>query len=495
MAEVEIVDVTLRDGNQSLWSARGVTTRLVRDAAPVIDQVGFSVCEFVTSTIMAMAVKHQGEDPFERIRIARAAMPHTPLGFLTTGKRFITWHRTPDSLLALAYELLIRNGISRFWVCDPMVDSAGAIENARLVKSLGAESVVCGLVFSLSPIHTDEFYARKARELDACDAIDGLYLKDPGGLLTPERLATLLPAVRAAVRRTPVLEIHSHATTGVAPRTLLDAADARIGTLHCAVGVASYGSSHSPVRGTVSNLAERGHRTRIDLDALAEYERILREHVARHDLPVGTPAEYDEAYYRHQLPGGMVSTTRRQLRDIGRESLLPAVLEEVTKVRRDFGYPIMVTPFSQFMVGQALLNVLSTERYATLTDETVRYLLGEYGSPPGPVEQNLLDRAVETGRSRRLTTEPAQPTLADLRSRYGRDLSDEELLLSELISEAEVRRVRQGSRVRPVPPESPARPPNSPARSLIAALETLRDRGDLSSVSITGPDLSIRLRR
>lgn len=489
MAEVAIVDTTLRDGNQSLWSARGVTTQLVRDATPVIDRVGFDVCEFITSTIMAMAVKHQGEDPFERIRIARAAMPNTPLGFLTTGKRFITWHRTPDSLLSLAYQLLIRNGISRFWVCDPMVNSTGAIDNARLAKSLGFESVVCGLVFSISPIHTDEFYAQKAKELDECDAIDGLYLKDPGGLLTPERLATLLPAVRGAVRRKPVLEIHSHTNTGVAPRTLLDAADAGIGTIHCAVGVASNGSSHSPVRGTVANLAARGHHTRIDLDALAEYERILREHVARHDLPAGTPAEYDETYYRHQLPGGMVSTTAKQLRDIGRESLLPAVLAEVAEVRRDFGYPIMVTPFSQFMVGQALLNVLSPERYATLTDETVLYLLGEFGAPPGPIDQQLLDRATETGRSRRLSVEREQPSLADLRARYGRDLSDEELLLSELISEAEVRRVREGSRV------TPARPASSPARSLIAVLEGLRDRRDLRSFSVSGPDLSIKLRR
>jgi oxaloacetate decarboxylase alpha subunit len=489
VADVEIVDTTLRDGNQSLWSARGVTTQLVRDAAPVIDRVGFGVCEFTTSTIMAMAVKHQGEDPFERIRIGKAAMPHTPLGFLTTGKRFITWNRTPDSLLALAYELLIRNGISRFWVCDPMVESAGAIENARLAKSLGAESVVCGLVFSISPIHTDAFYAEKARELDACAAIDGLYLKDPGGLLTPERLATLLPAVRGALRTTPVLEIHTHCNTGVAPRTLLDAADAGIGTVHCAVGVASNGSSHSPVGTTVSNLAERGHSTRIDRTALGEYEEILRAHVARHGLPVGAPVEYDETYYRHQLPGGMVSTTRRQLAEVGRESLLPAVMDEVVQVRRDFGYPIMVTPFSQFMVSQALLNVLSRQRYETLTDETVLYLLGDYGAPPGPVDQGLLDRASETGRRRRLTVDRAQPGLADLRATYGGDLSDEELLLSELISEEEVRRVRLGSRVAPA-----AAAPTTPS-GLVALLEGLRDRPDIRSFSVSGPDLSFTMRR
>jgi oxaloacetate decarboxylase alpha subunit len=370
-----------------------------------------------------------------------------------------------------------------------MVESTGAAENARLAKALGCAEVVCGLVYSISPIHTDEFYAAKARELDACEAIDGIYLKDPGGLLTPERLATLLPAVRGALHRLKVVEIHTHCNTGVAPRTLLDAADAGIPALHCAVGVASNGSSHSPVRATVSNLAARGHNTRIDLKALEDYEHILQQHAAEYHLPTGHPVEYDETYYRHQLPGGMVSTTLKQLQDVGKEALLPAVMEEVVEVRRDFGYPIMVTPLSQFMVSQALLNVLSEHRYDVLSDETVLYLLGDFGSAAGEVNADLLDRAVDIGRARQLSVEKPQPSLSDLRAQFGADLSDEELLLSALISEEEVRKVRHGSRV--VPPSRTS----EPAGNILALLEHLKERPDLHSFSMTSSDLSLTMRR
>jgi oxaloacetate decarboxylase (Na+ extruding) subunit alpha len=488
VADVEIVDTTLRDGNQSLWSARGVTTELVHDVAAVIDRVGFAVCEYTTSTIMAMAIKHQREDPWARMQFAHDAMPRTPLGFLTTGKRFITWNRTPDALLEIAYECLVRHGTSRFWVCDPMVATEGAAENARVAKRAGAAEVVVGLVFSISPLHTDEFYARAAAELDRCADVDGLYLKDPGGLLTPERLATLAPAVLGALTTKPLLEIHSHCNTGVSPRTLLDAADLGIAGLHCAVDPVSNGTSHPSVRRTVANLEVRGHRTRIQLDALGELEDRLAAYVKDRGLPTGQVLEYDEDYYRHQLPGGMVSTLRHQLAEIGREELLPAITDEVVRVRADFGHPIMVTPFSQFMASQAMLNVISGDRYAMLPDETLYYFLGDFGVPPGPVDQDLLDRVHEAAAARGLSAVGAGPSRAELRATFGTALSDEDLLMSAVISPDEVAAMHAAEQSRPI---SPTRRPNS----IASILTRLREHPDISTLDIDEPGLQFHFRR
>lgn len=488
MADVEIIDTTLRDGNQSLWSARGVTSELVEDVAALIDQTGFAVCEYTTSTIMGMAIKHQREDPWGRLQFAHDSMPNTPLGFLTTGKRFITWNRTPDALLEIAYECLVRHGISRFWVCDPMVATQGAAENARVAKRVGAAEVVVGLVFSISPLHTDDFYAQAAADLDRCEDVDGLYLKDPGGLLTPERLATLGPAVLAALKDKPLLEIHSHCNTGVAPRTLLDAADLGILGVHCAVDPVSNGTSHTSVRRCVSNLAARGHQTRIQLDVLAELEQRYTSYIKRQGLPAGHVLEYDEDYYRHQLPGGMVSTLLHQLREIGRAELLPAIKDEVVRVREDFGYPIMVTPFSQFMASQAMLNVIAGERYAMLPDETLYYFLGDFGSPPGPVSPDLLDRVTEAARARGLAPVGAGPSRAEFRRTFGTDLSDEDLLMSAVISPEEVAAMHAAEQSRPADPA--ARP-----TSIESILIRLRKHPDISSLEIDEPGLRLHYRR
>lgn len=439
MADISLVDVTLRDGNQSLWGATGVTNRLAASLAPSLGRVGYRAIEMFTSTTMATAVRFGKEDPWQRIRDVRAAAPDLTLGFLTTGKRFITFGRTPDNLFELAFDLLRRNGITRLWVIDPMHNMQDAIRTAEVAKRVGFAEVVGGLCYSISPVHTDEYYLEKIAELDASDAIDSVYFKDPAGLLTPDRVRDLVPRLRARLTRTPFREMHSHASTGLAPLTLLEAAEQGMDILHTALPPLAYGNSHSSGIRMAENLRARGHTVDVDDEAMREASEILRRHARLHRLPVGRPAEYEEAYYRHNIPGGVMTTLERQLTEIGKRELLPAVIEESVQVRQDLGWPIVVTPFAQYIVTQATLNIISGERYAQISDEVIDMLLGDFGDMPGPVEPNLLDRARSSPRARQRSTAAVEPpSIAELRARFGGDISDEDLLLRAVMPAAQV---------------------------------------------------------
>lgn len=438
MTAVQLVDVSLRDGNQSIWGAVGVRTRTIERMCPLLDRVGYRAIELMSSTQLAVAVRFHREDPWARIDTARRAAPDTPLGFLTTGKRFITFYRTPANLFELAFDLLRRHGITRMWIIDPMHDMASARETARMAKRAGFDDVVAGICYTRSPVHTDEYFADRVSELDDCEAIDSIYLKDPAGLLTPEVVQSLVPRMRQRLSRLAIDEIHSHCNTGLAPITLLAAADLGMTKLHCARPPVANGSSHPSALRLVANLRARGHAVDADPARLEEAAAQLRREATLGGLPSAVPAEYDEAYYRHTIPGGVISTARRQLAEMGRADLLPAVMEEAVQVRCDLGWPIVVTPFAQYIVTQASLNVMAGERYRHVTDEVIDLLLGEFGPMPGPVEASLLDRALSSVRARDRANVSEPPSLDALRTRFGRDVSDEDLLLRAVMPAEQV---------------------------------------------------------
>jgi oxaloacetate decarboxylase alpha subunit len=435
MTDIKLIDVTLRDGNQSLWGAVGVKTSTVRRMAPLINQVGYYAAEATTSTLMATAVRYHQEDPWQRLDALRMGAPDTRLGFLTTGKRFISFSRTPANLFQLAFDLLRRHGVTRMWVIDPMHDMAAAMETARMAKRAGFEEVVGGICYTVSPVHTDAYFQEKVSQLDHCDAIDSIYLKDPAGLLTPERLQTLVPHLRKGLRHKVINELHTHCNTGLAPLTLLTAADLGMTHLHCALPPLAEGASHTSALQLTANLRARGQTVNVDVQAMQRASDALRREAALRGLPVGRPAMYDESYYRNTIPGGVLSTTARQLAEMGKAQLMPAVIEEARQVRADLGWPIVVTPFAQYIVTQAALNVMAGERYKQISDEVVDMLLGDWGAMPGPVDQNLLDRArqLPRARNRREHVPDDPPSLQTLRQRFGNDISDEDLLLRALM--------------------------------------------------------------
>jgi oxaloacetate decarboxylase alpha subunit len=424
----DFIDTTLRDGNQSLWGATGLRTGMMLEIAPDLDRTGYRAIDFTTSTHMAVTVRFHKENPGERIRLMKARMPRTPLSFLSTGMRFISWETAHPELMDLSYRLLVRNGIERFMVMDPMNNMQAVTDSAAAIAAAGAREIVGAVVYTVSPIHDDAHFANAARQLAAVPAITRVYLKDPGGLLTPERARTLLPALREALGGKP-LELHSHCTIGLAPFTYADAPDLGVETLHTAVRPLGNGSSQPAIENVVANLRSKGVPVDLDMEAVGRVSSYFADLAAAEGLAPGVPQEYDMRYFQHQLPGGMIGTMRRQLREMRQEHRLPEVYEEVERVRRELGYPIMVTPFSQVVGTQAVMNVLAKERYANVPDEVIRYVIGRFGTPPAPMDPNVRDRIEQLPRARELANQSPMPELAELRRRFDSRLSDEEFLL------------------------------------------------------------------
>jgi oxaloacetate decarboxylase (Na+ extruding) subunit alpha len=428
VAEIALVDTSLRDGNQSTWAAVGIDTAKTLTIAPIMDQVGFKAIDFTTSTHMGVAVRYKREDPWERIRLMAAATPNTPLQFMSTGFRFISWETASPEFMALAFEVLARNGIRRFCLADPMNDADSNIACARMVKRSGGEFVIAALVFTLSPIHDDGHYVTAAGKLADCPEVDAIYIKDPGGLLAPRRASTLIPAIKARIGAKP-LELHSHCTIGLGELLYMDAAEYGVNAVQCASGATADGISNPPALRVVENLRALGHTVPVDTAALAEVDAYFTHLAQAEGLPAGAPQPFDAAYLRHQLPGGMIGTMRRQLAEQRLSHLEPAVIEEIGRVREELGWPIVMTPFSQILLTQALLNVTGRERYAVIPDEAIRYALGRFGRPNIPIAAQVMERIESLPRTRELRAEPAMPALAELRARLGRELSDEEFLL------------------------------------------------------------------
>ena len=228
--------------------------------------------------------------------------------------------------------------------------------------------------------------------------------------------------------------------------------------MHTAVAPVANGTSNPPAETTLRNLEAEGFEHGLDLEALALVSDHFRALAADRGLPLGAPAEYDAAYYRHQMPGGMVTTTRRQLEEMGRADLFDAAVEEVTRVRAEMGYPIMVTPVSQFVVTQAVANVLSGKRWSSVSDETVRYFLGHFYEPAAPVDPEVADRVLSLPRAAELRDlEPI--SLEGARSRFGERISEEELLLRLTMPAEQVDAMVGGASAAPPPLARPGRDP------------------------------------
>jgi oxaloacetate decarboxylase alpha subunit len=486
MAAIDLIDVSIRDGNQCLWGAVGLDTAQILGIAPLLDRVGFRALDFTSSTHMGIAVRNQRQDPWERIRLTRAAAPNTPLQFIGTGLRFISWELASPDFMQLAYERLVSNGISRFAIMDPLNDAQALLDSARMIRQAGAREVVAALTFTLSELHDDAYYAALAATLSRSAHIDRLYIKDPSGLLTAERARSFIPAIRARLQGMP-LELHSHCTIGLSAQNYMVAAECGIAALQVALGPLANGSSLPDAGRVVANLRELGHTVDVDdrlLGAAADYfTRLARAE----NLPAGTPQDYDASYLRHQLAGGVVSTTRRQLAEIGLEHRFAELLHEVVRVRAELGYPIMVTPFPQMVCSQAVFNMLGAERYANVSDQVIRYVLGKFGRPSTALDQNVLGRIMDQARTREIAAEGAAPDLPALRRRFPPGISDEEFLLRATMPAQQVDAMRAAG---PAPVHY-----NPRVRPLLKLLGELERRPAVRELIVQKPDFRLALRR
>jgi oxaloacetate decarboxylase alpha subunit len=465
---VDVVDTSTRDGNQSLWSATGLTTADIVAIAPTLDRVGFHAADFTSSTHMAVAVRFHHEDPWERLRLVSAAMPSTPLSFITSGMRFITWVPVDEDVMRLAFRCVVRNGIRRVQVADPSNDPERLKRVAVVAREEGVEEIAIALTYSVSEVHTHAYYADRAAALADCAEMDRLYLKDPGGLVTADAVRELAPHFLRAAGTRPT-ELHSHCTIGLAPFVYMEGLRAGFHVLHTAVEPLARGTSNPAAETTLRNLEAEGFSHRLDLDALGAVSAYFRELAREKGLPLGQAQEYDATYYHHQLAGGMVSTTRRMLEELRRPELFDAALEEVGRVRGEMGYPIIVTPVSQQVATQAVRNVIDEERWSNVSDETIRYFLGHFGEPPAPVDGDVAERVLSRPRAQELRgLEPVG--LEGARARFGRGIADEELLLRLTMPGEQVDAIGTAATERVA-----TRPAPQSARAMRAPVGTLLD--------------------
>lgn len=443
---IEIIDQTIRDGQQSLWGMR-MQAGMALPVTPLIDRTGYSVVDFVGSSMFEIMVRNARENPWEGLDLIVQSMPRVRVRAGMRAHGIITMSVTPDALMDLWVRRLCEHGVRSFWIHDPLHCNFDKLHRLAAVAAAYEAEVVLALMYCQSPAHTDEYYADRARRLAASPHVSRLILYDMGGLLTPERTKTLVPAVIAAAGTTPV-EVHSHNVTGLAPLVYLEAVAQGIGILHTCSRPLANGASLPSIEMTLRNLRLMGHTTEIDERLLApvaeHFERVARTA----GFPLGVPNEYDLWVYEHQVPGGMTGTLRNQLAHHGKTERLDEVLREVGRVRRELGYPPMATPFSQLVGTVAVMNVLTGKRWSSIPDEVIQYAYGFYGAPVQEIDRNVMDRIDSHPRAKEIRgTQPPQPTLAEIRRQYG-NVSDDELILRFLVAEDHVEAMKRAGPVR-----------------------------------------------
>jgi oxaloacetate decarboxylase alpha subunit len=434
-ATIAVVDQTFRDAHQCLWATR-MTTAHMLPVAELMDRIGFQRIEAIAAIQFDVCVRFLKEDPWQRVRLLRERIMHTPLSSFLRSKNLVSFDFVADDIVALWVERLLANGIREIGSFDGLNDVDNMLTALDVARRLGARTIGA-LSYSLSPVHTDELYVRTAKELVERGKVDAIWLKDAGGLLTVDRIRTLIPALRRVVGNTP-LELHSHCLTGVAPLVYLEGVKAGADCIHTSIAPLANGAAQPSIQSMAKNLRALGYRVDID-DALVEKVGEHFRRIAEHeDKPVGEILEYDAFHYEHQIPGGMLSNFRVQLAELGLSHKFQELLEECARVRKELGYPIMITPFAQFVGIQAVLNVIDGERYLHVPDEVKKYALGYYGRLLAPVDANALDRIVQNGSARiALKPEPLAPGLAKLRRQYP-NASDDELALRSMYAGQQV---------------------------------------------------------
>jgi oxaloacetate decarboxylase (Na+ extruding) subunit alpha len=436
MSTIEFVDQTLRDGQQSLWGMRMRAGHALPVAA-AIDRVGYSVVDVTGSSQFEVQVRHHHDNPWEGLDLLRAAMPTATLRAGTRSNGIVGMGLTPYCMLDLWVTTLAKHGIDSFWIFDCLFNID---EMARMVGTVTGAGATASpqVMFGTSPVHTDAYFADKVAQLAAVEGVRSLLIGDEAGVLAVERAVGFLPAMVAAAGDVP-LEMHFHNTTGLAPVNHLIGVEAGIRILHTAVESLANGPSMPSAANTADNLRRRGHAPDIDIAPLAGISTHFARVARAEGHPVGAPREYSVAVIDQQLPGGMTGTLRNQLVQYGMVHRLDEVLAEVTVVRAEMGFPIMATPYSQLVGIQALLNVVTGERYSMVPDENLMYLAGHMGPHPAPVDPDVLDKALgsERGRQFQRWTAP-QPSLAEVRHAHGDTLSDEELILRFLMPDPDV---------------------------------------------------------
>ncbi len=423
---VGITDTTLRDGHQSLLATRMKTADML-PIAEKMDQVGFHSVEVWGGATFDSAMRFLNEDPWERLVALKKAFKKTPLQMLLRGQNLVGYKHYPDDVVEAFVKASIRNGIDIMRIFDALNDVRNMWKAMEVAKQEGAhvQATVC---YTISPVHDLKHYVTVAKELQKMGA-DSLCLKDMAGILSPSKAYDIVKRWKEEIGL-PV-QVHTHYTSGMGSMAYLKAIEAGADVVDCAISSMSMSTSQPPVESIVAALQGTVYDTGLDLgllSELAQYFQEVRRHYAQFDKASPTP---DANVLRYQIPGGMISNFISQLREQGQLDKLPAVLDEVPRVKADMGHPPLVTPTSQIVGTQAVLNVLLGERYKMVTNEVKDYFRGLYGRPPAPVNPEVQKKVI--GDEEPIKDRPAdhiEPGLKKAREELGHLYTKEEDVLS-----------------------------------------------------------------
>jgi|TARA_B110000196_G_scaffold66671_1_gene56425 oxaloacetate decarboxylase alpha subunit len=408
-----ITEVVLRDAHQSLFATR----MRIDDMLPIagkLDQIGYWSMESWGGATFDSCIRFLGEDPWDRIREIKKAMPNTPQQMLFRGQNILGYRHYADDVVMKFVERAAVNGIDVFRVFDAMNDMRNLETALRAVKQVGKHAQGT-ISYTVSPVHTLELWIDQARQIEDAGA-DSICIKDMAGLLTPYVGFDLVTRLKKAVAIP--IQLHAHATTGLSTSTILKCVEAGIDNIDSAISSMSMTYGHSATESVVSIFKDTDRDTGLNIEKLEEiaaYFRPVRKKYAEFE---GSLRGIDSRILVAQVPGGMLTNMEGQLREQGAEDKLDEVLAEIPKVREDLGFIPLVTPTSQIVGTQAVLNVLTGERYKTITKETAGVLRGEYGAAPAPVNAELQLRVLDEGEQA-ITCRPAdniEPELDSLRA-------------------------------------------------------------------------------
>ncbi len=382
---LRITDTTLRDAHQSLWATRMRTGDILR-IIDVIDAVGYYSLEMWGGATFDVCLRFLRENPWERLRMIKAKAKRTPLQMLLRGQNLVGYRNYADDVLDRFVTLAIDNGMDIFRIFDALNDTRNLESAIKAVKRHGghAQGTLC---YTISPAHTIEKYVGYAKE-QAALGIDSIAIKDMAGILTPIMAERLVSALVEQVKL-PV-QLHCHASSGMATATYVEGVRAGAGAIDCAVSPMAGFSSQPPVETLAAIFSETNYAAGLDMEALTRVASFF-EDLAPQRRQKSMPAKaIDPTILIHQIPGGMISNFRSQLDKQGALDRLPEVLEEVTRVRKDLGYPPLVTPTSQIVGTQAVLNVLAGKPYKMVPNEVKDYVRGLYGRSPAPMDAKFV---------------------------------------------------------------------------------------------------------
>ncbi len=424
--KIYVTDVTLRDGHQSL-----IATRLrTEDMLPIcaqLDAIGFWSLEVWGGATFDACVRFLKEDPWERLRKLRQALPNTRLQMLLRGQNLLGYRHYADDVVTAFVERAAANGIDVFRIFDAMNDVRNLETAVRAVKASGKHAQGT-ISYTTSPVHSTASFVELAKKM-ATMGCDSIAIKDMAGLLTTYATSELVTALKAAVDLP--LFLHSHNTAGLAALCQMKAIEAGADHVDTAISAFAGGTSHPATESLVAALKDTPYDTGIDLAALQPIAHYLWEVRKKYHQFESEFTREDVSVQITQVPGGMMSNLANQLKEQGALDRIADVFAEIPRVRADLGYLPLVTPTSQIVGTQAVMNILSDERYKTITNEVKRYLLGQYGTPPAPVNEELRRRAV--GNEEVIDVRPADllaPELDQLRDEIGELAASEEDVLT-----------------------------------------------------------------